>query len=224
MPDFDIDSLKKSWQEQEVKSQYESNDILNMLNKKSRNYVMYILWISVLEFIFLLGINIWYVINSDEQSSFLKIIEKIGLKQTDEITRNFEHLYLIMKFAGLLITAFFVYRFYTNYRSIKIEENLKKLISRIITFKNTVNAFIITNISLLIGFSVILIIYIIYQIEIQNLEISNATLAGFIVGSIIGILMSFLLIWIYYKIIYGIIMKRLAKNLQQLKEIENETE
>lgn len=224
MPEFDIDSLKKSWQELEVKNQYESSDILNMLNKKSRNYVKYILWISVIEFIFLLAVNAWYIINNDDQSSFLKIVDKIGLKQTDEITKHFGDLYLIMKFAGLLITAFFVYKFYANYNRIKIEENLKKLISQIITFKNTVNAFIITNISLLIGFSTIFILYIIYQIEIQNLEISNATLLGFIVGSIIGILISFLLIWIYYKVIYGIIMKKLERNLKQLKEIENEIE
>jgi hypothetical protein len=52
--DFDIDDLKKSWQEQKVTEVYETSEIEAMLNKKSRNYVKYIFWISLLNFYFLL--------------------------------------------------------------------------------------------------------------------------------------------------------------------------
>ena len=48
--DFDIDSFKKSWQDQTIADGYNQEDIEKMLNKKSRNYVKYILWISIAEF------------------------------------------------------------------------------------------------------------------------------------------------------------------------------
>lgn len=37
--DFDIDSLKKTWQDQQISDGYDQNEIESMLNKKSRNYV-----------------------------------------------------------------------------------------------------------------------------------------------------------------------------------------
>ena len=39
MPDFDLDNLKKTWQEQKVQPKYDNTEIIQMLNKKSRNYV-----------------------------------------------------------------------------------------------------------------------------------------------------------------------------------------
>jgi len=47
MPDFDLDNLKKTWQEQEVRPKYDGAQIEAMLNKSSRNYVKYILWIII---------------------------------------------------------------------------------------------------------------------------------------------------------------------------------
>ena len=47
MAEFDIDQLKKTWQEQDKEQLYNKNEILEMLNQKSRNYVKYILWISI---------------------------------------------------------------------------------------------------------------------------------------------------------------------------------
>ena len=60
MPEFDLDNFKKSWQEQEVQPKYNSTEIEAMLNKSSRNYVKYILWISIAEFLIILCMNIYY--------------------------------------------------------------------------------------------------------------------------------------------------------------------
>ena len=46
MPNFDLDNLKSTWQKQLVENKYNDNEILKMLNKKSRNYMKYIFWIS----------------------------------------------------------------------------------------------------------------------------------------------------------------------------------
>lgn len=222
MPEFDIDSLKKSWQQQQVTPKYGSTEILSMLNRKSRNYVKYILWISIAEFALLLFLNTFYLIQNNENSNFIRVIERMGIRKTSALIDRFDSMYMWMKIISLGVTAFFVARFYQNYRSIKIEENLRRFIYRIIAFKKTVNAFIILNILLLVFFTVILISFIISQMHSQHVSMSNATFVGFVTGSIIGVLLCVLLIWLYYRLVYGIIMHRLSKNLAQLQEIENQ--
>lgn len=222
MPEFDLDSFKKTWQEQPVQQKYDHGAILEMLNKKSRNYVKYILWISVVEFIFFSVLGLFYILQGKESNSFISILEKLGARKTTELEGSLDSIYVVLKVLSLSITAYFVYKFYQNYKKIKIEENLKKLILKIIQFKKTVNAFILINIILLISFTSIFTLFIFYVLNTQNIEVTNSTLTGFIIGTIISTAVAVLLIWLYYKIVYGIIMRKLDKNLRQLKEIESQ--
>ena len=222
MPEFDLDSFKKTWQEQPVKPKYDNNEILKMLNKKSRNYMKYIFWISVIEFLFFSVLGVFYLIQSNESDSFLSILEKMGVHKDSQLVAKLDNIYLIVKILSLVVTGFFVLKFYQNYRKIKIEEDLKLFIIRIITFKKTVNAFILTNIGLLLVLMSAFIGFTFYIINIQNIEVSNSTLIGFLVGIIIGTILCVSLIWVYYRLVYGIIISRLDKNLNQLKEIESQ--
>jgi len=222
MPEFDLDSFKKTWQEQPVQQKYDHSAILEMLNRKSRNYVKYILWISVVEFIFFSVLGLFYILQGKESNSFISILEKLGARKTTELEGSLDNIYVVLKVLSLSITAYFVYKFYQNYKKIKIEENLKKLILKIIQFKKTVNAFILINIILLISFTSIFTLFIFYVLNTQNIEVTNSTLTGFIIGTIISTAVAVLLIWLYYKIVYGIIMRKLDKNLRQLKEIESQ--
>lgn len=220
MPEFDLDSFKKTWQEQPVQQKYDNNEILQMLNRKSRNYVKYIFWISVAEFLFFTVVGLFYIIQDNESNSFLSILGKLGAKKTPELEHTFDNVYLVLKILSLSVTAYFVYKFYQNYRSIKIEENLKKFILNIIRFKKTVNAFIITNIVLLIAFTTILMAFVFYVLNVQNIELTNSTLLRFLTLIIVSTGLSVLLVWMYYRLVYGIIMRKLDKNLKQLKEID----
>jgi hypothetical protein len=222
MPEFDLDSFKKTWQEQPVKPKYDNNEILKMLNKKSRNYMKYIFWISVVEFLFFSVLGVFYLIQSNESDSFLSILEKMGVHRDNQLVTKLDNIYLIVKILSLVVTGFFVLKFYQNYRKIKIEEDLKLFIIRIITFKKTVNAFILTNIGLLLVLISAFISFTFYIINIQNIDVSNSTLISFLVGFIIGTILCVSLIWVYYRLVYGIIMSRLDKNLNQLKEIESQ--
>ncbi|MCD1116440.1 beta-carotene 15,15'-monooxygenase [Chryseobacterium turcicum] len=222
MPEFDLDSFKKTWQEQPVQPKYDNNEILKMLNKKSRNYMKYIFWISVAEFLLFSVLGVFYLIQSNESDSFLSILEKMGVHKDSQLVNKLDNIYLIVKILSLVVTGFFVIKFYQNYRKIKIEEDLKLFIIRIITFKKTVNAFILTNIGLLLVLMSAFIGFTFYIINIQNIEVSNSTLIGFLVGIIIGTILCVSLIWVYYRLVYGIIISRLDKNLSQLKEIESQ--
>lgn len=222
MPEFDLDSFKKTWQEQPVQEKYDNTEILQMLNRKSRNYVKYIFWISVVELLFFSGIGLFYIIKGDESNSFLKLLERLGAQKTPEIIANFDTIYLAIKVLSLLVTAYFVFKFYQNYHKIKIEENLKGLITRIIKFKKTVNAFILISIAILLVFILTFTAFIFYALNSQNIEPKGSDLMIVIAIIIVSTALCVLLIWLYYKLVYGIIIRKLDKNLKQLKEIDSQ--
>lgn len=220
MLEFDLDNLKKTWQEQPVSQKYNDNEILQMLNKKSRNYMKYIFWISVAEFLFFSCINLFYLLQDNDSDGFLNILEKLGAKKTTDVEYRFESIYLVLKIISLLITSYFVFKFYVNYKSIKIEENIKEFIVRIIKFKKTVNAFILISIILLVAFISIFTFLVFYALNSQSIELSQPTLLGFLISIILSTVLCILLIWIYYRLVYGIILRRLDKNLMLLQDID----
>lgn len=225
MDNFDLDNLKKTWQEQEVPPKYEQKDILEMLNKKSRNYVKYILWISIAEFLLFVFASIYAVFKSDDDNnSFFNILSRLGVKDNDEIEASFAHLYFGLRIVSIILTAIFVYLFYKNYRKINVESNLKKFILQILKFKKTVNTFIVTNIILFVIFTGVLTAFTFNILAKQHIQMNNPTLIGFIAGLIITLILGILLTLLYYRLVYGIIMRRLGKNLSQLQKIEQENE
>lgn len=222
MPEFDLDNFKKTWQEQEIQPKYNSTEIEKMLNKSSRNYVKYILGISIAEFLVILGMNIYYLFLGDDTNSYLNILGKLGVKNSQDLVANLSHLYFALKLISLALTAFFVIKFYQNYKRIKIESNLKKLILQIIKFKKTVNYFILANIFLIVLYTIVLGVFTFYTLSHQNIQLNHPTLIGFYVGLIVMMILSVILIWVYYRIVYGIILKKLGKNLEELQKIETE--
>lgn len=222
MPEFDIDHLKKTWQEQDVPPKYNSTEIESMLNKSSRNYVKYILWISVAEFFVILCMNLYYLFIGNDSKSFINILSKLGVKESADLNANFNHLYLGLKVISLVMTAFFVIQFYRTYIKINVESNLKKLILQIIKFKKTVHLFILVNIGLLILYTITIAIFTFWVLSEQHIELNHPTLIGFYVGIFLMMIISILLIWVYYRLAYGIILKKLEKNLGELQKIEGE--
>lgn len=222
MPEFDLDSMKKAWQEQPVQEKYNDNEILTMLNRNSRNYMKYIFWISVAEFTVFLAFGLYYIIQGNENNSFLNILEKLGIHKNPEIEYNLSVIYFIIKIISLVVTGFFVMKFYNNYKKIRVDEDLKNFITRILNFKKTVNAFIVTNIVLFVIFTLTLTLFVLYTVSSQNLKLDNATLTSSILGFALSTVLCVLLIWVYYKLVYGIIMSKLNRNLNQLKEIDSQ--
>ncbi|MBF5026549.1 beta-carotene 15,15'-monooxygenase [Planobacterium oryzisoli] len=222
MDNFDLDSIKQKWKEQDVPTIYQDTDIQKMLNHKSRNYVKYIFWISALEFLIFLLLNIYYIFQDSSQSSLLHILQRMGVENTVELQADFAHLLFGMKIFSLLMTGIFVILFYVNYCKIKVQQSLKSFITQILKFRKVVNLFILTNIALLLVYISVLCWFIFYIFSKQNIAFDGETLAGFIVGLAIATAIGIGLIWLYYRVVYGIIMHRLGKNLEQLKKIEQQ--
>ncbi|WP_312323038.1 beta-carotene 15,15'-monooxygenase [Soonwooa sp.] len=222
--DFNIDDLKSVWQNQKVEEAYQQSDIEAMLNTKSRNYVKYLLWISLLEFFIFITLLIYSLVSKDDHVNFREILSRLHLQNQNEILHTMDKIYLVIKILSLSLTGIFVYLFYKSYRRISVEDNLKQFILRIISFKRKVNAFIIINVILLVVYIVSFSIYLSIVMGEQSVQLSETTKLGFIIGIIVALLLSILLIILYYKIFYGILLKRLSKNLEQLRLIETEKE
>ena len=83
--------------------------------------------------------------------------------------------------------------------------------------------FIISNIVLFVIFNGLMVYTIYDYIKIQKEHLLPKSEWLLTITIISTTVFSLLLIFIYYKIFYGIILKKLSKNLQQLKEIEQQT-
>ncbi|WP_262151953.1 beta-carotene 15,15'-monooxygenase [Chryseobacterium foetidum] len=222
MPDFDLDSFKSTWQKQPVENKYNDSEILKMLNKKSRNYMKYIFWISAAEFLFFTLFGFYYIIQDKDSNSFMSLLQRLGVEENEELRNHLEKIYLVIKITTLFVTGYFVIKFYQNYKKIKIQEDLKAFITRIIKFKQTVNAFILTNILLFVLFTGAFTGFVFYVINHQQIKLDPSAKNGFIMAIIVSTVLCVLLIWLYYRLVYGIIMGRLDKSLKQLKDIDSQ--
>jgi len=222
--DFDIDALKKTWKDQVISDEYNQDEIEVMLNKKSRNYVKYILWISIAEFIVFGLINFISFFSNDFHTDFTNILNKLQIRNQPDVEFSLDKIYNSMKILSLFITGIFVVVFYLNYKKIDVESNLKKFIIHIIKFKKTVNLFIFSNVLLLVLFIGSLISLLTITIRRQNIHVDNPTFWSLLIAVSLSLLISVMLILLYYKLAYGIILKRLSKNLKQLEKIDLEKE
>lgn len=225
MKEFDLDSLKNSWQKQSRERLYTATDIELMLKKKSANYVKYIFYISLAEMLVLLGFSLYYYWGNDGGvQDFMRLMQRLGLKVHPNLWIDFKVLYQFIKILAVILTGYFLHRFYTSYRRISSGINLKELILSIIKLRKSVQWFIWLNLIILVLFGFVLMFMVGYRLENPTELTQQGSMKVFYISLFAGILITILIAWIYYRILYGIINKRLKKTLRQLEEISTETE
>lgn len=125
------------------------------------------------------------------------------------------------------VVAFFIWCFYKMYRKIHNDDSVKDLIQTILNTRKVVKNYILFNLS---AFAVIFVTAAYYGLYwgIQNNTIEgNQEEIGVMfyvisLAIIIGITAVLtLLFWLFYKLIYGWLVKRLTKNYEELRKIEN---
>ncbi|MCO7318534.1 hypothetical protein OKE80_04150 [Riemerella anatipestifer] len=218
MPNFDIDKMKEVWKEQ-PKPTYDNQQIEQMLNRKSRNYVKTIFWISVAEFLIILAFNIYGFCSVKREPALLNVFNKMNIKIGTHLIENYHNIELFIKGASLILTLLFVLLFYYSYQTISIESNLKKFITQIIKFRRIVNAFILANLAMFLVIMLGYLVEIIYLAYVQNVSFSEPKFLVFLVSYIVSIFLGVGFIWLYYRLIYGIIIKRLNEKLKQLQNL-----
>jgi len=216
---FDIDQLKKTWQKENEISRYQDEEILSILNRKSRSYIKLIAWISVSELVFFALLYSLTWINKNSTEGYVQLYKSMGfsLSQAQNI---FVQSYDVFKIVGVLISVLFIFIFFKKFKKIKVESNIKNLIVQIISFRKSVNLYIGVNITYYIVFMLFMGLVPLYFKYFQQVEIHREYYMYFIIALSVGTLLGLLVLFVYYRILYGILVGKLSKNLSQLEAIE----
>jgi len=210
----DLDLLKKDWKKQEKNLPRLSYDeIYKMIWKRSSSIVKWIFIISIIEF--LLG-AISNIFIADEY--YLEQIEKYNLTE-----------YVIAVYIlTYLITFYFIYKFYLNYKRISTTDSAAQLMKNILKTRKTVKyyiAFILISSSVIfigMGYLMLRNHALTAEATTSNMEFDAKQWFIFIGGTllVLGILLG--VIWLIYRLVYGILLRRLNKNYRELKKLEME--
>jgi hypothetical protein len=195
-----LDKYKKTWSNQpEEVHKLSKVEIYKMAHSRSTSIVKWIFIIGLLEFLIIIP--------------FLFI-------ETD--TKHFEEMNILwlhktIDIISCAIVAFFVVKFYLNYRSISSLDNTKTLMDKIVKTRRTVRSYIFT------GLSFISILILVMAFSSINNQFINET-----IFFKIGIIAIFIFIgaiflglfWLFYQLIYGILLKKLNRNYKELAKLD----
>jgi hypothetical protein len=214
----ELDLLKKDWKKNSDSFvQVSENEIYKMIHQKSSSVVKWIFIISVIELglgLFL-GLILSFTKYDEKNVAFIKQLGIYGY-------------YLAVTVILYIVIFYFIYKFYSMYRKIAVDDNTKKLISTILKTRKVVKQYIAFNLT---SFAVLFIIfggYMFYEGYLQG-AIKNGTnhpqmpLNIALISMAVLILMTAFLtfsFWLFYKLIYGILLKRLQNNYEELKKID----
>jgi NADH:ubiquinone oxidoreductase subunit K len=209
----ELDQLKSAWKTQDYSEhKVSTKDIFKILHTRSSSYVKWIFYISIIE---VLVINSFVLFTDFDKS--LEVFDGMGL-------HNF---FLISTTLSYVIIIGFIYIFYRNYKTIKVDSNARTLMNNIIRTRKTVKYYIYYNIAA-IALSSAYTYYVIFSND-ENIRLykqatnmgdnfSNTALLIILIISILVIVALFLL---FYRVIYGILLRRLKKNFEELELLDN---
>ena len=141
---------------------------------------------------------------------------------------NAENIMIPFIILGYVIIAYFLYRFFINYRTISVTDNAKVLMENILKTRRTVKQYVAVNLGVMIV-SAILVLGIQFNRDEQIISVIDKASANgelfkfYAVTIIITLLVLAALIGVmllFYYLIYGILLKRLNKNYRELKKLE----
>lgn len=208
----ELDKLKDAWKAQDYsKDKVSTEDIYKMLHAKSSSYVKWIFYISIIEFLLVIILNVF--VDSDK---YMSIYNEMGMRTTLQIMTVISY--------GIMVV--FMYLFYMNYKKICVDCDAKTLMNRILKTRKTVKSYIYFN----IGFMMISMFAMFYGIfsstentiiykKISNIPEDFST-NTFIISIVIMMVLMIGVLLLFYRIIYGILLRRLNKNYKELAQLD----
>lgn len=215
----ELDDLKSIWQNQTEEKSYDKDQIFKMIHRKSKNSVQWLFYITLAELALALIFSIWAIVSGTNMiSEHLKeVMNEETLKSYDYIS----HISLVGSCIFVAITFFY-------FRKISAQLSVKALINKIIEFRKVLSWLIILWVVLSLAFIFPMYVEMGQQVFLHDYDKGNMsaeeiekTAKG--VGFGLAAISSFLIILfsvLYYGFIYGIFLRRLGKNLKELKKIE----
>ena len=211
---MELDDFKSSWKNSSKENNYKIEDIFSLLKKKSSNIVKSIFIFSVIDFVLIISFFIYSFVLGN------RTFDAETMKYVDP--KTVEHFEMSSLF-GIVLTLIFMILSYLSYKKIRFDQSTKTLISSIVKFRRIINLFILFTVLILIFSSTPLYyelgkgIYLSKHLNEQSALESSEVYGYVAVG--ISIFFILLLAAIYYAILYFAFLKKLQKNLRELKEV-----
>lgn len=211
----ELDLLKKDWKKREHEfRQYSEKDIYNMTHKKSTSIVKWIFIVSLIELS--LGIILAFVMSAGKyDSENMEFIKGHGLYLY----------YIVLSVLFYAVIIYFIARFYSMFRKISANDNVRGLLENILKTRKVVKQYIVFNLAVFTFISVFMGGYIIYTGYAEGIESNGsfvqipfgAALISFIVLIFVIAVLTFI-IWLIYRLIYGRLLKKLNNNYEELRK------
>lgn len=217
----ELDELKALWQSQQNEKLYDSDKIFKMLHRKSINSVQWLFLLTIIELVIGLAITLWSYLSGNHY--FSKPATVMIKEESIQKLENFSNLGFV--FSLILMGIIFYY-----YRKISSDLSVSMLIENIIKFRKTVILCLVCIVIILMVFLMPVYFELGKNIAIQNMSDrteefspekikSLSSIIGWIVAAGSAIIFS-ILSFVYYFVVYGFFLRRLKKNLNELREID----
>lgn len=213
----ELDLLKKDWQKSTAFEQVSEGQIYKMLHMKSSSVVKWIFMISLFELGLGLVLGLILSYTKYDEESILQL-KKIGVYDY----------YIASSFVMYVVILYFIYKFYTMYKKIEVDDSARQLIVNILKTRKVVKQYIAFNLASFAILVIALAGYGIYKgyinTAIKNGDLHPVMPVGVALLSILILVVVTgfftFIFWLFYKLLYGILLKRLHKNYEELKKIE----
>lgn len=211
----ELEILKTHWKkEQNPYPRLTYNELYRMILQKSSSIVKWIFIISIIEFLFWIGISFFV-----KDSTFHDDVNDI----------NLDSVLIPISIISYIVLFYFFYLFYKNYKTISATDNAKTLMENIIKTRKTVKYYVIFNlVTIIIG-----VVFGTYHVlnnvpvVVEKIELASANnqelavYASFILGVIIVLLSVIVLLILFYWLIYGLLLRRLNNNYNELMKLDS---
>ncbi len=212
---MELDDLKSAWHSVKDEKHFDHQEIFTMLKKKSSTTIKWLFIFTASEFSLLVFYNIYMLISGSD------FLNSESIQITDNQTL---FTYKLASYFSLFISLFFLLYAYRSYKKIDLNQSVKELMTSIIVFRRVVNLFILFTVASVIIFSAPFYyelgksVYLNKHLALADGLSGMEKVYGWIA---IGISVSFILIiaTIYYAFVYYLFLRKLDRNLNDLKEI-----
>ena len=199
-----LDDLKEKWGQQTFDTNYSKEELNRILQQKSSHSIRWIFYLSLLEFVLYLALPI-LLPNYAAAFQYYKSL----------------HLYnfsILTTLLGYAVLIYFMWRFYQNYRQIKVSSSVSTHLQTILKTRRTVNVYFFTNFGIVLVFTVVVLMEAMkYDENFIALQNQPQGIIGLVVAVLIVLCIIVGFFALLYYLVYGRFLRSLKKNEEELK-------
>lgn len=199
-----LDDLKEKWGQQTFNTNYSKEELNRILQQKSSHSIRWIFYLSLLEFVLYLALPI-LLPNYAAAFQYYKSL----------------HLYsfsILTTLLGYAVLIYFMWRFYQNYRQIKVSSSVSTHLQTILKTRRTVNVYFFTNLGIVLVFTVVVLMEAMkYDQNFIALQNQPQGIIGLMVAVVVVLCIIIGFFALLYYLVYGRFLRTLKKNEEELK-------